>query len=74
MWDYCMFCEHNTGYVDKGDVKISTCKAFPNGIPDKYRMFSGDTQIIEENGKLVKTKLHNKVVKGQIGDYVFKRS
>lgn len=37
--------------------KKFTCKAFPNGIPDNI---------------IFNKKIHNKIIKGQTGDYIFK--
>jgi hypothetical protein len=49
MQSNCAMCEH---YVNG----TGTCKAFPNGIPNKFFM---------------QTESHDKVVKGQKGDFVF---
>jgi hypothetical protein len=39
-----------------GKLELDTCKAFPNGIPKDI---------------LLLKKLHNKIIEGQIGNYIF---
>ena len=76
-FDLCMLCEHREKrIIEKDDDIYHTCKAFPDGIPMeiyKAGKHSQKNAYINKKGKLVEitTAPHYKVVKGQVGDYVF---
>ncbi len=70
----CNFCKHFLEAEETNGIeKIYKCKAFPQGIPPKYRQYGGCLPVygISEKGNPLIAKPHNKVVKGQVGNYIF---
>ncbi len=69
-FNQCRICTHFEGF--KNDLKV--CPAFPNGIPDRVWRASNDAAYNAEHNGVHSDDLpaHNKVLKEQVGQYVFK--
>lgn len=60
----CMVCKWYTGK--------DTCKAFPEGIPEKYSMANPEPWDDSLPGELPVRMAHLRVDPAQVGDYVYR--
>lgn len=69
----CLHCKHLLEASEVNGEQHYTCKAFPKGIPARYHYYGGCLRVYgtSKKGNPLIGKPHNRVVKGQTGDYVF---